>query len=177
MGEEKPVLAKVVLLGDMGAGKSSIALRFSKDQFNEYQESTIGAAFVTQSLSASSDHPAVKFEIWDTAGQERYRSLAPMYYRGAAAALVVYDITSSQSFEQAKTWVDQLHDNGSSGTIVALTGNKKDRHDEREVSSPPFLPRPVAAHAFGILAGNAACCENALKSSAKHVLCERLWCR
>ena len=177
MGEEKPVLAKVVLLGDMGAGKSSIALRFSKDQFNEYQESTIGAAFVTQSLSASSDHPAVKFEIWDTAGQERYRSLAPMYYRGAAAALVVYDITSSQSFEQAKTWVDQLHDNGSSGTIVALTGNKKDRHDEREVSSPPLSPRRVAAHAFGILAGNAACCENALKSSAKHVLCECLWCR
>lgn len=141
-GAQQQIQAKVVLLGDMGAGKSSIALRFSKDQFNEYQESTIGAAFVTQTLPASSSpaHPAVKFEIWDTAGQERYRSLAPMYYRHAAAAIVVFDITSEPSFEQAKTWVNQLFDNGSEGTIVTLCGNKKDRSDEREVRSfPVFL--------------------------------------
>lgn len=56
------------------------------------QESTIGAAFFTQVLSLN--EATVKFDIWDTAGQERYHSLAPMYYRGAAAAVVVYDITS-----------------------------------------------------------------------------------
>ena len=69
----------------MGAGKSSLVLRFVKGQFFEYQESTIGAAFLTQTVSVSD--ATVKFEIWDTAGQERYHSLAPMYYRGAAAAI------------------------------------------------------------------------------------------
>lgn len=81
-----------VLLGDMGAGKTSLVLRFVKGEFSEYQDSTIGAAFFTQVLSLN--EATIKFDIWDTAGQERYHSLAPMYYRGAAAAIVVYDITS-----------------------------------------------------------------------------------
>ncbi|THG23652.1 hypothetical protein TEA_013741 [Camellia sinensis var. sinensis] len=84
-----------VLLGDMGAGKSSLVLRFVKGQFLEFQESTIGAAFFSQTLAV--DDATVKFEIWDTAGQERYHSLAPMYYRGAAAAIIVYDITSTEA--------------------------------------------------------------------------------
>ncbi|RLN42784.1 ras-related protein RABF2b-like [Panicum miliaceum] len=84
--------AKLVLLGDVGAGKSSLVLRFVKGQFVEFQESTIGAAFFSQTLAVNDE--TVKFEIWDTAGQERYHSLAPMYYRGAAAAIVVYDITN-----------------------------------------------------------------------------------
>ncbi|THU74734.1 hypothetical protein C4D60_Mb04t36530 [Musa balbisiana] len=82
--------AKLVLLGDMGTGKSSLVLRFVKGQFLEFQESTIGAAFFSQTLAVSD--ATVKLEIWDTAGQERYHSLAPMYYRGAAAAIIVYDI-------------------------------------------------------------------------------------
>ncbi|PON58633.1 Small GTP-binding domain containing protein [Parasponia andersonii] len=76
----------------MGTGKTSLVLRFVKGQFLDYQESTIGAAFFTQVLSLN--EATIKFDIWDTAGQERYHSLAPMYYRGAAAAVVVYDITS-----------------------------------------------------------------------------------
>ncbi|NXR23548.1 RAB5B protein, partial [Cinclus mexicanus] len=83
---------KLVLLGESAVGKSSLVLRFVKGQFHEYQESTIGAAFLTQSVCL--DDTTVKFEIWDTAGQERYHSLAPMYYRGAQAAIVVYDITN-----------------------------------------------------------------------------------
>ncbi|CAH2243939.1 jg24050 [Pararge aegeria aegeria] len=83
---------KLVLLGESAVGKSSLVLRFVKGQFHEYQESTIGAAFLTQTLCL--DDTTVKFEIWDTAGQERYHSLAPMYYRGAQAAIVVYDITN-----------------------------------------------------------------------------------
>lgn len=74
-------------------GKSSLVLRFVKGQFHEYQESTIGAAFLTQTIAVD-ENTIVKFEIWDTAGQERYHSLAPMYYRGAQAAIVVYDITN-----------------------------------------------------------------------------------
>lgn len=86
---------KLVLLGDSAVGKSSLVLRFVRGQFFEYQESTIGAAFLTQTVALNDT--TVKFEIWDTAGQERYHSLAPMYYRGAAAAIVVYDITNRVS--------------------------------------------------------------------------------
>jgi Ras-related protein Rab-5C len=65
-----------------------------QDQFDDYRESTIGAAFLTQTL-ALDEQTTVKFEIWDTAGQERYKSLAPMYYRNANCAVVVYDITQA----------------------------------------------------------------------------------
>ena len=71
---------KIVLLGESAVGKSCLATRFAKDEFFEFQEPTIGAAFVKQDISLE-DGTVVRFEIWDTAGQERYRSLAPMYYR------------------------------------------------------------------------------------------------
>lgn len=74
----------------------SLVLRFVKDQFDDYRESTIGAAFLTQTVSLD-EQTTVKFEIWDTAGQERYKSLAPMYYRNANCAVVVYDITQPVS--------------------------------------------------------------------------------
>lgn len=66
----------------------------AQDQFDDYRESTIGAAFLTQTISLD-ESTTVKFEIWDTAGQERYKSLAPMYYRNANCAVVVYDITQA----------------------------------------------------------------------------------
>lgn len=114
-------------------GKSSIVIRFVKGQFSEYQESTIGAAFLTQTVPVQDC--TVKFEIWDTAGQERYHSLAPMYYRGAAAAIVVYDITSQESFHRAKSWVKELQRQGSPDVVIALAGNKIDRDEEREVGA------------------------------------------
>jgi len=76
----------------------------------------------------------IKFEIWDTAGQERYHSLAPMYYRGAKAAIVVFDITSRVSFEKARNWVAELQQSGSPNMVIALAGNKCDLAAEREVS-------------------------------------------
>uniref|UniRef100_A0A915MM79 Rab5 n=1 Tax=Meloidogyne javanica TaxID=6303 RepID=A0A915MM79_MELJA len=95
-GPTKTCQFKLVLLGESAVGKSSLVLRFVKGQFHEYQESTIGAAFLTQTICL--DEATVKFEIWDTAGQERYHSLAPMYYRGAQAAIVVYDITNQYDY-------------------------------------------------------------------------------
>jgi len=129
----KTVQYKLVLLGETSVGKSSLVIRFVKGQFHEYQESTIGAAFLTQTVVVG-DYQ-VKFEIWDTAGQERYHSLAPMYYRGAAAAIVVYDITSVSSFNRAKTWVKELQRQGSPEVVIALAGNKLDREQERQVSA------------------------------------------
>ncbi|MBA0865978.1 hypothetical protein Goshw_016809, partial [Gossypium schwendimanii] len=142
-----------VLLGDVGAGKSSLVLRFVKGQFVEFQESTIGAAFFSQTLAVND--ATVKFEIWDTAGQERYHSLAPMYYRGAAAAIIVYDITNQRcgmtygvrkicngihrilqaSFERAKKWVQELQAQGNPGMVMALAGNKVDLLDARKVAA------------------------------------------
>ncbi|KAG6723696.1 hypothetical protein I3842_03G221000 [Carya illinoinensis] len=125
------VQAKLVFLGDMGAGKTSLVLRFVKGQFSEYQESTIGAAFFTQVLSLN--EATIKFDIWDTAGQERYHSLAPMYYRGAAAAVVVYDITSMDSFVRAKKWVQELQRQGNPNLIMFLAANKADLEEKRKV--------------------------------------------
>ncbi|KAG6515463.1 hypothetical protein ZIOFF_025875 [Zingiber officinale] len=122
-----------VLLGDMGAGKSSLVIRFVRGQFIEFQESTIGAAFFAQTLTVGDT--AVKFEIWDTAGQERYHSLAPMYYRGAAAAIIVYDMTSTESFEKAKNWVQELRKQGNPNMVTALAGNKCDLEDKRKVQT------------------------------------------
>uniref|UniRef100_A0A804RCW7 Ras-related protein RABF1 n=1 Tax=Zea mays TaxID=4577 RepID=A0A804RCW7_MAIZE len=95
---------------------------------------TVGASFLSQTL-ALEDSTIVKFEIWDTAGQERYAALAPLYYRGAAAAIVVYDITSPESFSKAQYWVKELQKHGSPGIVMVLVGNKADLHDNRSVSS------------------------------------------
>lgn len=122
---------KLVLLGESAVGKSSLVLRFVKGQFHDYQESTIGAAFLTQTVCL--DDLTVKFEIWDTAGQERYHSLAPMYYRGAQAAIVVYDITNQDTFSRAKTWVKELQRQASPNIVIALSGNKADLANRRMV--------------------------------------------
>ena len=121
-GVNKICQFKVVLLGESAVGKSSLVLRFVKREFHEFQESTIGAAFLTQTVQI--DDTTVKFEIWDTAGQERYHSLAPMYYRGAQAALIVYDITSKDSFLKAQNWVRGLQRQANANIVIALVGNK-----------------------------------------------------
>jgi Ras-related protein Rab-5C len=119
---------KLVLLGEAAVGKSSLVLRFVSDDFQENKEPTIGAAFLTQKCSLPSR--TIKFEIWDTAGQERFASLAPMYYRNAQAALVVYDVTKPTSFIKARHWVNELKAQASPGIIIALVGNKLDLVDE-----------------------------------------------
>lgn len=124
---------KLVLLGESAVGKSSLVLRFVKGQFHDYQESTIGAAFLTQTVCL--DDITVKFEIWDTAGQERYHSLAPMYYRGAQAAIVVYDLTNKDSFNRAKAWVKELQRQASPNIVIALAGNKTDLSNKRAVET------------------------------------------
>uniref|UniRef100_A0A4W6D6X0 RAB5A, member RAS oncogene family n=1 Tax=Lates calcarifer TaxID=8187 RepID=A0A4W6D6X0_LATCA len=118
---------KLVLLGESAVGKSSLVLRFVKGQFHEFQESTIGAAFLTQTVCL--DDTTVKFEIWDTAGQERYHSLAPMYYRGAQAAIVVYDITNEAPLVQQL----MIACIASPNIVIALSGNKADLANKRAV--------------------------------------------
>jgi len=122
---------KIVFLGKSGVGKTSITLRFCRETFQDGTEATIGASFLTK-IMAIKDRQ-VKFEIWDTAGQERYRALAPMYYRNADAAVLVYDITDSESFSSLQSWYQELHKNVPN-CIIILTGNKMDLSNERKVS-------------------------------------------
>lgn len=124
---------KLVLLGESAVGKSSIVHRFVKDSFDDFRESTIGAAFLTQTIQLD-ELTTIKFEIWDTAGQERYKSLAPMYYRNANAAIVVYDITQETSLERAKSWIKELQRQANQDIVIALAGNKVDLDQERQVS-------------------------------------------
>ncbi|KAL2864215.1 Rab family GTPase [Aspergillus lucknowensis] len=140
---------KLVLLGESAVGKSSLVLRFVKDQFDDYRESTIGAAFLTQTISLD-ESTTVKFEIWDTAGQERYKSLAPMYYRNANCAVVVYDITQASSLDKAKSWVKELQRQANENIVIALAGNKLDLVTE----SPDKRAIPTAdAEAYAREAG------------------------
>ncbi|KAL2155934.1 hypothetical protein VTH82DRAFT_676 [Thermothelomyces myriococcoides] len=119
---------KLVLLGEAAVGKSSLVLRFVNNDFQENKEPTIGAAFLTQKCNLPTR--TIKFEIWDTAGQERFASLAPMYYRNAQAALVVYDLTKPTSLIKAKHWVAELQRQASPGIVIALVGNKLDLAEE-----------------------------------------------
>lgn len=122
---------KVVLLGDMGVGKSSIALRLVHNQFNANSVTTVGAVCWTKSVNTSAG--SIKLQLWDTAGQERYHALAPLYYRGAAVAVVVYDITRRETFGTLKDWVRELKMQGPSNILIAVVGNKSDLEDQRQV--------------------------------------------
>ncbi|THY16491.1 putative rab GTPase Vps21/Ypt51 [Aureobasidium pullulans] len=115
---------KLVLLGEAAVGKSSLVLRFVNNDFQPNKEPTIGAAFLTKKITLPAR--TIKFEIWDTAGQERFASLAPMYYRNAQAALVVYDLTKPSSLVKARHWVAELQRQASPGIVIALVGNKFD---------------------------------------------------
>ncbi|XP_011024389.1 PREDICTED: ras-related protein RABF1 isoform X4 [Populus euphratica] len=132
VADAKNLRVKLVLLGDSGVGKSCIVLRFVRGQFDPTSKVTIGASFLSQTI-ALQDSTTIKFEIWDTAGQERYAALAPLYYRGAAVAVIVYDITSPETFNKAQYWVKELKKHGSPDIVMALVGNKADLHEKREV--------------------------------------------
>nr|XP_051697586.1 ras-related protein Rab-22A isoform X2 [Oryctolagus cuniculus] len=124
---------KVCLLGDTGVGKSSIVWRFVEDSFDPNINPTIGASFMTKTVQYQNE--LHKFLIWDTAGQERFRALAPMYYRGSAAAIIVYDITKEETFSTLKNWVKELRQHGPPNIVVAIAGNKCDLIDVRSKNS------------------------------------------
>ncbi|NWQ86402.1 RAB17 protein, partial [Burhinus bistriatus] len=124
---------KVVLLGSTSVGKSSLAYRYVKNDFKESLP-TVGCSFFTQMVTL--EVAAVKFEIWDTAGQEKYHSVCHLYYRGAHAALLVYDITNKETLNRAKLWLRELEKEFLPDEIViALVGNKMDLAAEREVTT------------------------------------------
>jgi len=124
---------KVVLIGNTSVGKSCIIHRKTRNQFSNYSEPTIGAAY--SNIPIKIDDKNINLNVWDTAGQERYKSLAPMYFRGAHVALIVFDITSKESFEGSKLWFNEINRMSTKTNIFFLVGNKCDMDDYRQVTT------------------------------------------
>ncbi|OMJ82513.1 hypothetical protein SteCoe_16802 [Stentor coeruleus] len=130
---EEPIQIKIIMLGDLGVGKSSIVVRFVTGNFQSNGEATIGSSYMSKILQFIDK--TIKFNIWDTAGQEQYHSLSKMYYRDANVAIIVYDITKKESFEGLKKWQKELADFGPNNISTIIVGNKKDLV-ESEVVNP-----------------------------------------
>lgn len=129
----KTVAVKVVIVGSQGVGKTSLVTRYETKCFNKATSSTIGASFSNVEILV--DDTKVKMQVWDTAGQERFRSMAPMYYRGANAAVLVYDLTNFESFTDVKSWAHELQSRVEGELMLVVVGNKTDLATERRVET------------------------------------------
>jgi len=123
---------KYIIIGDMGVGKSCLLQQFTEKRFPEDQPHTIGIEFGTRVIEVH--NKVIKLQIWDTAGQERFRAVTRSYYRGAAGAIMVYDITTRSSFNHLATWLTDARNHTNPCTVMMLIGNKLDMAKQREVS-------------------------------------------
>ena len=130
--KEYDLLFKLILIGDSCVGKSNILLKYLKNQFNENSKTTIGVEFGTKNIIINNKR--IKIQIWDTAGQERYRSITSAYYKGAKGALIVYDITRKNTFDNIDKWITDLKLNGDKDICIIILGNKSDLIDKREIN-------------------------------------------
>lgn len=120
-------LFKLLVIGDSGVGKSALLLRLCDKIFNASYITTIGVDFKVKSLNIKDD--TVKLQIWDTAGQEKFRTITSTYYRGAHGIMIVYDVTSRESFDNVKTWLKEIANNASNNVVKYIIGSKKDLRD------------------------------------------------
>ena len=131
----KPPCCKVVLLGDSGVGKTCIISRYISGAFDNNSPSTNGASYASKILTFENLNKTISLDIWDTAGQEKYKSLTKFFYKDAAVAILVYDITKKDSFENMKGyWYEQLQEFGSKKIILGVAGNKCDMYEKEEVN-------------------------------------------
>ena len=128
------LLAKIVLVGDSGVGKSSLILRFTASEFTFDSQSTVGVEFCMKTI-ALDNNVLVKAQIWDTAGQERYHAMTKAYYRGAVGAMVVFDTTQRATFESIQRWRQSLHQAAGESVSILIVGSKCDLAAQREVSA------------------------------------------
>ena len=125
-------LFKIIVLGDCAVGKSNILSKYSKNIFNKSSKSTIGVEMVTKFFRY--ENKIIKVNIWDTAGQERFTSMITTYYKGAKGALLVYDITRKNTFDNIDNWLRELISINTNKISVSLIGNKNDLSLLRQVS-------------------------------------------
>lgn len=125
-------LFKYIIIGDTGVGKSCLLLQFTDRRFQPVHDLTIGVEFGARMITI--DGKQIKLQIWDTAGQESFRSITRSYYRGAAGALLVYDITRRETFTQLEKWLTEARENASENMVIMLIGNKVDLDHKRAVT-------------------------------------------
>lgn len=133
MNSEYDYLFKLLLIGDSGVGKSCLLLRFADNSYLDSYISTIGVDFKIRTVEQ--DGKTIKLQIWDTAGQERFRTITSSYYRGAHGIIVVYDVTDQESFNNVKTWLNEIDRYASESVNKLLVGNKCDLTANKVVSS------------------------------------------
>lgn len=123
---------KIIIIGNTGSGKSSLLLRYTRDIFNSYYEPTIGVDFGTKQIDIpyNGEHIPIKLQIWDTAGQERFDTITKSYYRNTCGVVIVFDLTSSESFYSIPKWITNIKNNCNSTVEVILIGNKCDLRDD-----------------------------------------------
>lgn len=124
-------LFKLIVIGDSGVGKSCLMHRVTTNEFMEDHEVTVGVEFGTLLLKI--EDTKIKLQIWDTAGQENFQSITKIFYRGAHAVLLTYNITSLDSFSNMDYWHSEFKSQSEPDALAYLIGNKKDCEDQREV--------------------------------------------
>lgn len=130
MAKDYDHLFKLLIIGDSGVGKSSLLIRFSDNTFSGNYITTIGVDFKIRTIDVHGEK--VKLQIWDTAGQERFRTITSTYYRGTHGVIVVYDVTSGESFANVKRWLHEIENNCEVVNRI-LVGNKNDDPQQKVV--------------------------------------------
>jgi len=123
---------KLVFLGDIYVGKTSIINRFMYDTFDTNYQATIGIDFLSKTMYL--EDRTVRLQLWDTAGQERFRSLIPNYIRDSSVAIIVFDVTNKQTFVNVDKWIEDVRAERGSDALVIIVGNKVDKVEERSVT-------------------------------------------
>ena len=123
---------KLIVIGDSGVGKTNIIKRYISNTFTIDTKSTVGVEFFTKTFKINED--ILKLEIWDTAGQERYKAITSAYYRGSRGALIVYDISRIETYNNVDKWITELKEKVEGSFKLLLIGNKSDLKEERKMS-------------------------------------------
>lgn len=130
--ELKLINFKIIFLGDVSVGKTSIIQRYINNFFDVNYTCTIQAEQFTKVIKED-NNTSIKLNIWDTAGQEKFRSLTRQYFRDANGAIIVFDLTKKQTFDYVYTYINEIKNYGENDTIIIIVGNKSDLTSEREI--------------------------------------------
>jgi Ras-related protein Rab-22 len=126
---------KVVLVGESGVGKTCIISRYISGSYNDNCPTTNGASYCSKNVRYENLGKNLLLDVWDTAGQERYKSLTKFFYKDAAVAILVYDITRKETFNSLKNyWYSQVKENARDNIVLGIAGNKCDLYEKEEVS-------------------------------------------
>ncbi|KAH8883604.1 ras-domain-containing protein [Thozetella sp. PMI_491] len=149
LGSMYDYLAKIILLGPSGTGKSCLLHRFVKSEWRVLSSQTIGVEFASKIIKVGTGarRKRIKLQLWDTAGTERFRSVSRSYYRGAAGAILVYDVTSHNSFAGLQPFLNDARALASPNLTLLLVGNKLDLASDElvDTSLPPPTPSSISA--------------------------------